>query len=356
MSNLESGNGDESAAQSVAKALKICFSLLVVALIAAILYYISESFFKVKESQQGIVLRFGKIMQKDGQATRGKGLTLTLPYPIHEKILIDTGRPQNVEMANFWLSSLLKDDKGEDITPPILTPGIDGYHLTSEGFIMHSKWTVRYTINNAVAYSERFYDSSQPRGQENRMNEVIGMLLQRGVTRASAGLNMETVWKDVNKDFVESVRKIVQADLDELQTGVRIETIFTEVAAPRQAQASFEAVTRAEEETSRNLAETEGQASRLLSQARVEESSQISSANAEKLTKVSKIAAEMEVFNKLYPEYKKDPEQFMKLYYQNRIQEIIAQVDDKIIVDKKNQRELRIDLKTPTTRKGEKSQ
>ncbi len=73
------------------------------------------------------------------------------PFPIDEHITIPVARIHTMEIS-FMPGGLEKTREGGRRAGNTLLPGVDKYCLTGDANIVHSKWAVRYTIAEPLAY------------------------------------------------------------------------------------------------------------------------------------------------------------------------------------------------------------
>ena len=108
-------------------------------------FYVFSGVFIVGQHERAYVLVFGKIDGLAGERLKGPGLHFTWPRPIAEVIKIPTERVQTVDSATFWYREERTPD-GQSTAPGTLRPGTDGYTLTGDANLIHSKWAIRYTV------------------------------------------------------------------------------------------------------------------------------------------------------------------------------------------------------------------
>ncbi len=335
--------------KAFARAARVVFIGIVVLMLGSVVFFLFKSFFVVESSEVGIILRFGRIVSRRGQQTRLRGLHFSLPYPVDERIRVST-KPQEVSTDAFWYERQEMTDADRDAD--VLRPGVHGYGLTGDMSIIHSNWTLKYRIIDPVVYVTRFHDGATG---ENRIKEVLRLLLNRAVTQAGAGLSTDTAWQDRDA-FRSRIKEVLDGDIDRLQLGIEIEDVLLSVAPPRQVKEEFDSVTQAVEERQKLVADANGEAQRLESDARIAEAEMLAAANSDKTRKISRVQADVEAFKKLYPQYQKDKELFRRIYVEERLRKIMGQVDEKFVVDKREQRQLRLELNAdPRKAKNERS-
>lgn len=336
--------GIDSGLESLRKALRVSFNLLVVFMIGTILFFLWKCVFIVEAPDVGIILRFGQVVAKDGKAVLSDGAYLTYPYPIDQQVRLTTGS-QSIKSSALW------NDPAKEKTPPtILIPGQHDYALTGDTNIVHIEWTLSYVISDPLAYIQHFGVPTEttPKPHE----ATLQRLLTQSATQAIAGLPVDSVWREKNEQVTQEVRRILEEEITELKLGIGVEGVTYKRRAPTVVKKEFDAVTAAAQQQEKLIAEAQGAAQRTTSNARVNAAGMIADANAQKSQKVSAASADAEVFKRLYAQYEKNPDLFRRLYFEERIRKVLEKVDEKYIIDAKEQREIRLQLNREKTKKG----
>ena len=92
---------EDSGLESLRKALRVSFNLLVLFMVGTILFFLWKCVFIVEAPDVGLILRFGKIVTKDRKAVLSDGAYLTFPYPIDRQIRLSTAS-QSVKSSSLW--------------------------------------------------------------------------------------------------------------------------------------------------------------------------------------------------------------------------------------------------------------
>ena len=316
--------------QGIARAARVLFHLLVICLVAGVLFFLWRRLF---------ILRCGRMVVTGGEPTLEQGLHFSFPYPIDERLRVESKRPHTLTTDAFWYDEAAA---GQPAAPDdTLRPGRDGYTLSGDRNIIHSQWTLQYTITNPVAYATDFYDRET---QRSAVEDCLRVLLHAAVAEASTALPVDAVWQGGDETFRLDVEKALRRRLDGLRVGVAVDRVFCSMAPPRRVKAEFDAVSQAEEERRKLVAQAESAAQKRLSEARIEAARTLAAANTEKVQKLSRLTADAAAFARLYPQYRQDPELFRRLYVDERLRQIVSHVEETFIVDRRHNRQLRLDL------------
>ncbi len=330
---------EDSGMEALVRALRVSFNLLVAAMVCALLYFVWSSLFVVESDEVGIILRFGRIVTKDGNAVLTNRTYFSYPQPIDEKIVLPArNKSQKLSSDAFWYD-LDKEGKA----PRTLQPGVHGYTLSGDMNIVHSKWTLYYTIDDPVSYALRFSDATQ-------RDRFLIRLLNNAVTRATAGQPIDSTWRSKDETLRQNVRRILVGKIEQLRLGISVERLDYVPSPPRQVKQQFELVTQAEERKRQAIADARGAAQKELSEASVNAAKIVADANTAKAAKTASASADAEVFKELYAQYRKNPGVFKRLYYEERMKRIFSGLDEKFVIDRRKQRQIRLEL-NPEPRK-----
>ena len=99
-----------------------------------------------------MILRFGKPVGEGQKALLTAGLHWSLPYPIDEVVQIPITEIQKVSSNNGWyLTTPEAELSGEEMPAGAsLNPAIDGYVITADRNIIHTRATLSYHIDDPI--------------------------------------------------------------------------------------------------------------------------------------------------------------------------------------------------------------
>jgi membrane protease subunit HflK len=405
-----------------------------------------ESGFRtVGPDERALVLRFGKIQGVTDQRVLGPGAHWVLPYPIDEVVKIPVEQKINLPVNSFWYYQTKEDILGE--TPksrtriPIeLDPVKDGYCLTrseasgkapstsgrggrkirveityekgdidvsykkyepegqgdeptghdgSDYNIVHSKWQLTYQISDIELFFKNVYVQDVKPGQvyseimQQSITPLLNSVFEDAVVDAMVYYTVDEAIK--SKDRIpQHVHKLVQTKLDEMESGVRVESVYlTDVTWPRQVNDAFLASIRASQESQKAISEARTYAENtinetagpiaqelflilhddnvsqerkdlLWSQVAGKAQEIIAESKAYRTKTVEAAKANADYFQRMLPGYRERPKLVVQELYQDTIEYVLENADEKFIIQPTEgikDRELRILLNRDPTLK-----
>jgi len=370
------------ASKSLSDALRISFTILKIIMAVLVVLFIASGVFEVKEEEQALVLHFGKIRGDSGESrVLGSGLHWAWPAPIDEIIKIKVTRQKTIDVDTHWYYRTQAEKDTNDPTKDRpagadLDPVRDGYCLTrnevaqGEGAdysLVHSMWTLTYTISDIEKFFSNIYYEAPGPGEDfsDVVADDVNPLLESLVADAVCSTFVEYTLDEVTgykPGITEKVQKKLQAKLDAISSGIIVESMQPKTIWPRQVDAVFYASKQAAEESGRLINEAKAKAEQqlnkaggprakevlekllsgnltvqereeLFSQLSGESQSQISEARAYRTKVVESARANAEYLALMLEEYRKNPELVMKKLHQHVLSEVMSKADEKIFVD-----------------------
>ena len=262
--------------------------------------------------------------------------------------------------------------------------------------IVHCKWQLNYTIQDdpfaffknvnvrpvkpGEVYSDVIAESVKPLLTSVCDNAVISTLVRYSIDEATT---------TAKSRIASEVTKIVQKRLSELETGIMVKDMQILVMTwPRQVNDAFQASIKASQTRKKietdawayyektlneaagpyaeeiyagimNPAATDEELDELWSSLAGDARSKIADARAYRTTIVENAKANADYMNRILPEYQKRPELVLQKIYQDAMEQVLDNVDEKIIVqpsDSEKGREFRVLInRDPKIKKGNNS-
>ena len=288
--------------------------------------YVFSGVFNVHQGERAYVLVFGKIAGLAGERLLEPGLHWTWPRPIAEVVKIPTARVQTIDSATFWY----KDD-----TAGTLRPGTDGYTLTGDANLIHSRWAIRYSVIDPEVVKFRLAD--------------LASILQRELDHAVLQCTAHRSVDQALRTEIEVLRGAVDAELRQrvevLALGIRIERVdVLALAPPRQVTAAFASVIESEQDRSSKISAARAAASRSLNEAAGEAARLKSEGETYKRQIVAEVSASADYFTKVYEQYQKNPDIIAQTLLQDTLHRVLTGVDQKFLVHRNaaGQQQLRL--------------
>ena len=264
------GRPGDLAERSLADALRVSFLLLKVIMIILTAYYLLlGGYQRVQSGQQVMRLWFGKIVEDatgEGKVY-GPGLVYGFPYPIEERITVDT-TPQIIDLNDAFWFELNDQTRGRPLDEIVnrggpLNPERDGSLITGDANVVHGQFQLSFRIADPIQYVQYVGDEALAR-------EIVLNTMQRSLVHAVATTDVDEYI--AGRPNIERARQLAQASLDELNTGIVIENFNSvKTIAPLSVRTAYQEVSNAEndkatainearQEYNRTLSETAGEA------------------------------------------------------------------------------------------------
>ncbi len=383
----EAAGALDVAGRSLFEALRVSFIILKVIMIVLVVLFLTSGFRTVGSDEQALVLRFGKIRGVGDQRVLGPGLHWVFPYPIDTIVKIPVEKRTNLPINSFWYfqtreEMLPKGPKTPIRVPVELNPLKDGYCLTrsqkqgrtlagvvgSDYNIIHCKWQLTYKIDDAERFFRNIYIDDVRPGQsygeviDSSIAPLLQGLFEDAVVTAMVNYTIDEALFLSQDRITGHIGKLLQEKLDKIQSGINVVSVqLTDSIWPRQVNNAFLASLRASQESQKSISEAKGYAEKTLNEAAgpiaeellavlkkkdIREDEQellwsqlagegrelIAEAKAYKTKTIESAKANAEYLQKILPEYQKRPKLVIQDIYQEAIEYVLNNADEKIII------------------------
>lgn len=264
----------DPATESLNQALRTGFNILRVIMLILLIAYAFSGVFKVNVGEQGVLVRFGKLMNYEGgeKEFAGKsiyppGTHLALPDPFDTKVRISGAMPQlTINTFSFATNpdDAAKGKKYAELVPTFdkIQPGVTGTMLTGDRNLSHGQWTIEYRIEDAGRFVRNIGES---RGDA---DALVQRLAEDAIVRTVAGLTVEMVTYRARADgqppFTDVVAGRLNEELRTLDSGIVVNKVTAQTIEPGAVQRAFTDVTNAQSERERTISEARNAADRTL--------------------------------------------------------------------------------------------
>jgi membrane protease subunit HflK len=369
----------DAAGQSLTNALRVSFTILKVIMVLLIVLFAVSGIFRVQPDEEALVLQFGRLRGEGEQRILQPGLKFAFPEPISEVIRIPVQRVQTLELNSFWYFETEQERLSQRPRPATgpLNPLQDGYCLTrndqetglsgTDYNIVHSRWTITYLIRSPIDFFETIYVRPRNPGEDfleaaaETVEPLLESLASNAIVTTMVKYSIDEAVRSLS-DIAFDVQETLQRKLDEISSGLEIDAVRADrIVWPRQVDAAFQESNRARQESEqvridalsyreKLLTDVGGpEAERILQQLRNENLSQkeqeelvarlagqvqtvIAEARAYRMRVVEEAKANAEYLMALLPEYRKRPELILQQIYQNAVQEVLGNAEEKIMI------------------------
>jgi membrane protease subunit HflK len=396
------------AGKYLSDALRISFAVLKLIMLVLVIIFLASGLTSIESDEQALVLRLGKIRGVGEDRIIGPGFKLLLPYPVDEIVRIPVAKKLNLPIDSFWFfqkpHELLPEGPDTRVRiPDALDPIKDGYCITrsaaeapllpgsagSDYNIVHAKWQLVYQIDDPERFFKNVYVGEPKPGQsyadviDKSITPLLKNLAEDAVVTAMVHYTIDEAISSQDR-ITRHVERLLQQELAEIESGIKVISVqLTDVTWPRQVNAAFLASIRASQESQKRISEAKGYAENTLNETagagaekllavlkdpnvnaqekellwdRLAGKAQeiIADARAYRTKVVEAARANAEYLQQILPEYRKRPELVVQEIYQDAIEHVLNNADEKIIIEpgKGNKtREIRIQLNRDPTLK-----
>ena len=330
---------DDAGSQALAEALRSSFAIVKVAMVLMVVAFFSSGFFTVGPSEKAVILRFGRPVGGGQKALLGAGLHWSFPYPIDEVVKIPITEIQKVTSTTGWYATTPEQElSGQE--PPAgqsLNPAVDGYVITADRNIIHTRATLNYHIDEPIKYIFDFASASNS----------IQNALDNALLFTAARFNVDDILTRDVAGFRDAVLERVSDMVESEHLGVVIDNCQVQSIAPRQLKDVFAQVTIARQNQSKQINDANTYRDKTSLAAAGRASAITNEAAAASANYVKYVKADAGAFNDLLPKFEGNPNLFVQQRLVEAMSLALTNVQDKIFFSSRadgKPRELRLML------------
>ena len=286
---------------------------IVLGLVVLLVVWALSGLYRVLPDEQGVVLRFGKFT-----STTQPGLNYHIPFPI-ETVLT----PKVTKVNRIDIGFRSERDSGFTSSGVADVPE-ESLMLTGDENIVNIDFSVFWVIKDAGKFLFKIQDpeGTVKAAAETAMREVI------------ARSDIQPILTEGRSKIEADTQVIIQAILDEYQSGIQVTQVQTQKAdPPDQVIDAFRDVQAARADMERSKNEAEAYANDVIPRARGEAQKILQAAEAYKKEVVAKAEGEASRFLAIFNEYKKAKTVTQERMYLETMEKVLADID-KVIIDK----------------------
>lgn len=316
-----------SGVKALLHAMILLFGIAKIALVLLFCSYMVSGIFTVPPNEQAFILRFGALVSENGTpVVFGPGNWYwAWPKPIEKVVRVPVKQAKSVSSSSFW-----RNEKNIFLTEPStltenqpLEPGLDGYLLTGDKNILHTKWSLSYLISDPIKY---FINHKFP-------ENTIRYTLDSSILKVVATTPIEKALYQGAEELRLNVLKQVKPRLHQLNLGIVVTNVSLPKKEPPQSTIpDFSAVIEAEQKRSQAMTEAQGYAEKIAQKALGMYSKTIAKAEGYRNRIISSVEADKEYFLKILQEYQKAPETMLLTLHSNVMNEVLSKVNQKFII------------------------
>jgi len=333
----------DASSQALAEALQSSFAIVKYVMILLVIVFLGSGFFTVGPQVRGIILRFGKPVGEGEKALLNPGLHWSFPYPIDWHTNVPVAGIQTVGSTVGWYATTPAQELANTEPPPgpSLNPEVDGYALTADGNIIHTRAWLRYRIEDPIRYVFRFVDAAS----------VVQNALNRALLHTAARFKVDDILTRDVAGFRDAVRQRATQLVETENVGIAVDDCIVESIPPRQLKEAFANVLRAEITRNQLLNDAHNYENQVTNKAGADARTLVDLAESDRVRLVQEVASQADRFAEILPKYQSNPELFVQQRLNETLGRVLTNVQDKIFLSERadgKPRELRLLLNRET--------
>ena len=233
---------DDAGSRALAEALRSSFAIVKFVMGVLVVVFFVSGLFQVGTQEKAVILRFGKPVEYAQGPLLGPGLHWSYPYPIDEVVKIPITEIQKVTSNIGWYALTPEEELMGRVPQagPSLAPGRDGYVITADQNILHSRATLFYRVDDPIRYVFDLVSASN----------TVQNALNNALLYTAAHFNVDDVLYGDVAGFQEAVQQRVTTLVEQERLGISIDHCYVKSDPPRQLQEVFDLVTKARQSQS----------------------------------------------------------------------------------------------------------
>jgi membrane protease subunit HflK len=329
----------DAGSQALAEALGSSFAIVKIVMVLMVVLFFCSGFFQVGPSEKAVILRFGKPVGEGKSVLLGPGLHWSFPYPIDEVVKIPITEIQKVSSTTGWYFTTPEQElSGEELPGGAgLNPAIDGYAITADRNIIHTRATLNYHVDDPIPYIFNFASASN--SIQNALNNALLF--------TAAKFNVDDILTRDVGGFQDAVLARVSDLTEQEHLGIVIDNCQVQSVAPRQLQDVFARVTIAQQNQSKQINDANTYRDKTLLNAAAQASAITTEAAAASTNSVKAIQADAKAFTDLLPAFEMNRNLFAQQKLAETMALVLTNVQDKFFLPQRadgHSRELRLQL------------
>ncbi len=278
----------------------------------SVLIVINMSFYTIPAESEGIVLRFGKYIDKVPS-----GLHAKLPFWIDEVVEVPTQRQQKLEFGFATPGFTNPDQVGSE-------PALEKSMVTGDLNAALVEWIVQYRITDPEKY---LFDVRDPGITLRDISEAV----MREIVGDRTVDEIITIGRQEIEDTVLArTRELARR----YNLGVSINQVqLKNINPPVPVQPSFNEVNRAQQDRENVINIANGEYNKAVPRARGEADQKIRAAEGYRFKRINEAQGDVAAFNQVLEQYLKAPEVTRARIYLETLGDVLPQARQQIIVD-----------------------
>ncbi len=289
-------------------------TIVVILAIVASAVLLSTSFFMVDQTEQAVVLTFGKYSK-----TAEPGLHFKLPFGIQKNYNVPT---QVIQSEQFGFRTL---QAGRQTVYDDRSYPEESVMLTGDLNIVDVEWIIQYRINDPVAWLFNADDR----------DKTIRDISQSAINLLVGDRAILDVLGPARTSIEEEARIFMNETLSGYGLGIQIIGVrLQNIVPPQGVQAAFEDVNKAQQDMNRLINEGKEAYNREIPKARGEADRIIQVARGYGAERVNVANGDVARFKAVYEEYRKAPDVTRDRLYYEVMEEVFKDAEGVTLIDK----------------------
>jgi membrane protease subunit HflK len=311
---------EDAGSQALSEALRSSFAIVKFVMVALVLVFLASGIFQVKTQEKAVVLRFGKLVGTGQQALLGPGLHWSFPYPVDEIVKIPFKEIQSVDSTVGWFYMTPAQKANYEATgqlPPTtgtLNPAVDGYAITADRNIIHTRATIYYQVNDPIRAVFHFSAGTNSSLDLSGVSNIVQNALNNSLLYTAAHFGVDQILFTDKAGFEDAVRLRVIQLVDAEHLGVTIQQQCSVVSIPpRQLQDIFNQVSAAQQNYGQVIELAHTYENQITNNADAQAAALVYEAISASSNYVAKVQSDAKSFSSLLPNYEVNPDLFKQM-------------------------------------------
>lgn len=293
-------------------------------LVVVLLWAGGSMFYTVDPDSRGVVLRLGKPLDPSMP-----GLHFKLPWPIDKVVTVPVEKVQSLEFGYRTLEAGRRTRYAAASEDQKTMARM----LTADLNLAHVEWVVQYKINDPIKFL--FNIGGEPgTPQARNAADLISDTSEAVMRRIVGDGSVDSVITTGREQVAINAKIEMQHILDGFDSGITVVGVKLQSATPPEpVKDAFDAVNRAKQTKEKRVNEAKGERNAQIPAARGQRDRAIAEAEGYAMFVALAAEGQANAFLAKLAEFEKAPEITRTRLYLEAMEEVFAQVKDKIIID-----------------------
>ncbi len=298
--------------------------IIVVFVLVPLIWLASSMYYTVRPQSRGVVLRLGKPLDPTPP-----GLHFKAPWPIDKVTTVPVERVQSIEFGYRTLEAGRRTRYAAESDNQKTMARM----LTADLNLAHVEWAVQYRIKDPNQYLFKVGGEAGKTPTEN-VRDLISDVSEAVMRRIVGDVSVDSAITIGRQKIADDAMKEMQLRLDEFEAGIHVVKVLLQSATPPEpVKDAFDAVNRAKQTKETIVNTAKGERNTQLPRARGLKDRKITEAEGYALRIQMTAEGQANAFLSKLAEYEKAPAITKIRLYIEAMEEILAQVDEKIVID-----------------------